>query len=180
MKIPALSPALSFLALLSFFSISSQVFAQAYEDCLIEEVFYGNQRAEKVKVGDKQAAREKPGNLNQTGGFAVRVASLSKTSGGEQVGYSVVRRTNLGLSSVTPGPNSMYEQATTHFLPEGKLVTLGIADYDSELVSQVSERAIVGGTGKYAGAQGVIIREMLNKHELKATIKARVPCLLAK
>lgn len=147
--------------------VSSSVFAQTTKTCLLDTFIYPSQQSYEVI--------SKPGQT-EVGQTSMTVYSLSRTEGGEKVGIAVIKRINLGLASLTPGPESMYETAGTFFLPEGTFNTFGVSDYDHEVITKKLERPMTGGTGKYAGVRGVLTLEPLNKIDLKGVIKAVVPC----
>ncbi len=160
---------LKFIALVIFALIASQVSAQDRKKCDLSEILYGKEESVKVSRPTGQ----------EFGELSVVVNSVTRTPHGEKVGIAVLRRTNLELNSLTPGPHAMYETSTTVILPEGTFTTLSVSDYDKELVTKTIERPIVGGTGKYAGARGVVQLDPISssaKGHHKATVKAEVFC----
>lgn len=108
----------------------------------------------------------------------ILVSEIAHTPKGERIGLNIARLTHLGLNHITPGAKGMTEALVTNFLPEGNLVSLQIIDSDQSGPHQV-ERPIIGGTGKYKGAQGIFIREpvsMDGTQFFKLTFKLNVQC----
>ena len=163
------SQSFKFVVLATCLLISTHAYSYEQKKCPLSEVFYGKEESVKVFRPTDQ----------EFGELSVVVNSVTRTPHGEKVGIAVLRRTNLELNSLTPGPHAMYETSTTVILPEGTFTTLSVSDYDKELVTKTIERPIIGGTGKYAGARGVVqldpISSSLKGHH-KATLKAEVFC----
>ena len=155
-------PGLVFLA-------SQAALAAPPKNCAIEEVLYGRNRETKSATGDG----------GQVGAVAVMVNSVSRDRGGPEIGIAIVRTVNLGLHSLTPGPGALYDSSATIFLADGTFTTVTVSDYDRDAVAKKIERAVVGGTGKYAGARGVVVIEPIaggGRGEHKATFSGEVFC----
>lgn len=148
---------------------SPGAFAAPPANCGIEEVFYGKSRE----------ARSTTGDGSQLGAIAVMVNSISRERGGPEAGIAIVRTVNLGLHSLTAGPGAMYDSSATIFLADGTFTTVTVSDYDRDVIAKRIERAVVGGTGKYAGARGVVVIEPIvggARGEHKATFSGEVFC----
>ncbi len=76
----------------------------------------------------------------------------SKTK--EQIGSYVVRKIIVGVD--IPGGSDERDHLAQYTLPGGTITATGITSNNTgtNLPNQASERAIVGGTGKYFGARG--------------------------
>ncbi len=157
-----------FAVLFSCTLMASQAYSQQ-KRCLLSETYYS-------KSESFQTSRV---NNQDFGELSVVVNSLSRTPDGEKVGTAISRRIHLGLDSLTPAPHAMYETSATIILPEGTFTSLSVSDYEKDRVTKVIERPVMGGTGKYAGARGVVRLEPIDvggKVRHKGTVQVEVFC----
>lgn len=158
-----------FITLVTSIFITGQAFSQDQKRCLLSETYYSK----------NESFRTSQVNSQDFGELSVIVNSLSRTPDGEKVGTAISRRIHLGLESLTPGPHAMYETSATIILPEGTFTTLSVSDYDKDRVTKMIERPVMGGTGKYAGARGVVRLEPIdsgNKVRHKGIVQIEVFC----
>lgn len=124
--------------------------------------------------------RVQPNKQHASDGSEVTIlaSEIAHTPRGERIGLNIARLTQLGLNHITPGGKGMTEALVTNFLPDGNLVSLQIIDSDQSGAHQV-QRPIIGGTGRYKGAQGVFIREAVTVEGaqfFKLTFRINVQC----
>lgn len=122
-----------------------------------------------------------PTDKTMLGAITSSAYAVSQEPNGPRVGLIAVRRMDLGLKDVTNGPNSIFEIAITSRLPGGTVVSFETEDYDQNVADGgVRKRAVVGGTGKYQGANGYTILEPYGNEQettqYKVTYKLNVLC----
>lgn len=155
---------------LAFFS-SQPSFANSEKTisiCPVEEVYY-------LRLIKAQSSQKK----NDFGALTVTSYAISKEKGGPQIGLNVARRLDLGIVKSDSAQQRLMETQVTNFLPQGTTVSLQATSYDNGIVSNRSERPIVGGTGKYQGANGVVITETVEGSgtpHYKITLKIDLAC----
>lgn len=157
------------LAILFTFNSPQAYAVQTPKLCALEEQYF-IRTFERVQPNKQHAS-----NGDEV---TILVSEIAHTPKGERIGLNIARLTHLGLNHITPGAKGMTEALVTNFLPEGNLVSLQIIDSDQSGPHQV-ERPIIGGTGKYKGAQGIFIREpvsMDGTQFFKLTFKLNVQC----
>lgn len=121
-----------------------------------------------------EAVDAKPRNIsfitNRTSYETLDLGQSGPTMGDINVGHGELldRKTNKVIGSFSsraivmvvdmPGGTREHDTITNYYLPGGLVTSVGMATYTQgvNLPTEVVERAIVGGTGKYAGARGVL------------------------
>ena len=159
------------MALAMLFVINSpRVYAaQTPKLCALEEQYF-IRTLERVQPNKQHAS--------DVSEVTILVSEITHTPRGERIGLNIARLTHLGLNHITPGAKGMTEALVTNFLPNGDLVSLQIIDSDQSGAHQV-QRPIIGGTGKYKGAQGIFIRESVTVEGMqffKLTFRISVQC----
>lgn len=161
--------ALLCLPLISLPSLAAPKDTTTISLCSLEETYFIRQI--------KRESTNKSGKP-ELGAMTVAAFAVSKEVDGPQIGLTVSRILDLDLADVTPGPSSMKETTVTNFLPEGNVVSVQVTDHDREKLADFT-RPIVGGTGKYMGANGVSYTKRIvhTDHPVyKITLKLIVPC----
>ena len=122
---------------------STSAISQPQKLCTVNETFRG--------LRTHIQAPQPTSRVTISGGDLISDASNSK------IGYYIARFIDLGLNSLTPGPNGMQEIVVTFVFPDGTFTSVGVEDVDrdSRLVRSTI-RAVTGGTGRYAGARGTV------------------------
>lgn len=149
---------------------SQETFAQTQSNCQINETYFIKREGARVILNPENSG---------VGQQSVTAHTISKERGGEKIGVTITKRVNLGMASLTPGVDGIYEISTTAFLPNGLFVTLSAVDADKDTYSKTVEKPIIGGTGRYTGARGTITTEPLKDSqtfEYKITLNAEVLC----
>ena len=157
------------VVLFSPLALAKKVSAQQARLCPLEETYF-IRTVERVETAPQSGVT--PGEST------ILASEISREPGGPRIGLNIARLTTLGLPHMTPGAKGMVEASVTNFLPDGHLVSLQIIDSD-QTGPTVIERPIIGGTGKYRGAQGVFIREPVKSGEqsyFRITFKINVMC----